>query len=69
MDIALSIVSGLGLVLTGGHYLWYRRHRAELDAAGAEVMGEWLARSSAATTANEANRNPINSRTATSLTR
>jgi hypothetical protein len=44
VDLVLAIVSGLGLALSGLHYLWYRRHRAELDAAGAEVIGEFNAR-------------------------
>jgi hypothetical protein len=42
--IALAVVSGIGLMLTGVEYLLYRRRRAELDAAGAEVIGEWHAR-------------------------
>ena len=42
--IVLALVSGVGLTLTGVEYLVYRRRRAELDAAGAEVIGEFHAR-------------------------
>jgi hypothetical protein len=42
--IVLALVSGVGLMLTGVQYLVYRRQRADLDAAGAEVIGELYAR-------------------------
>jgi hypothetical protein len=42
--IVLAVVSGFGLTLTGIEYLVYRRRRAGLDAAGAEVIGELYAR-------------------------
>jgi hypothetical protein len=42
--IALALVSGVGLMLTAVQYLAYLRRRPDLDAAGAEVMGELRAR-------------------------
>ena len=42
--IVLAMVAGLGLLITGVEYLVYRRRRADLDAAGAEVIGELYAR-------------------------
>ena len=42
--IVLAVVSGVGLLLVGVEYLIYRSRRAELDAAGAEVIGELHAR-------------------------
>ncbi|ROP28714.1 hypothetical protein EDD30_1486 [Couchioplanes caeruleus] len=40
----LAAISVLGLVLVGVQYLVYRRRRPDLDAAGAEAMGERNAR-------------------------
>ncbi|MFI5888509.1 hypothetical protein ACIA5D_00130 [Actinoplanes sp. NPDC051513] len=42
--ILLALVAGLGLLVTGAQYLVYRRRRADLDAAGAEAIGELYAR-------------------------
>jgi hypothetical protein len=42
--VAVLVVSGIGLAITGVEYLVYRRRRADLDAAGAEVIGELNAR-------------------------
>lgn len=42
--ILLASVAGLGLLITGVQYLIYRRRRADLDAEGAEVIGELYAR-------------------------
>jgi hypothetical protein len=44
LDRALATIAGLGLALTAARYLRYRRRRADLDAAGAEVLGEFLER-------------------------
>jgi hypothetical protein len=44
LDRALAAIACLGLVLTAARYVRYRHRRAELDAAGAEVLGEFLAR-------------------------
>ena len=44
IDIVLLLVSTLGVVMTLVLYLIYRRRRAELDAAGAEAIGEFRAR-------------------------
>ncbi|MFI1996808.1 hypothetical protein [Actinoplanes sp. NPDC020271] len=42
--ILLASVAVLGLLITGVQYLVYRRRRADLDAEGAEVIGELYAR-------------------------
>lgn len=42
--ILLAAVAGLGLLITGVDYLVYRYRRADLDAEGAEVIGELYAR-------------------------
>jgi hypothetical protein len=42
--ILLASIAGLGLTITGVQYLIYRRRRADLDAEGAQVIGEWHAR-------------------------
>lgn len=42
--IVLALIAGLGLSITGVEFLLYRHRRADLDAAGAEVMGELYAR-------------------------
>jgi hypothetical protein len=42
--IVLAVVSGIGLTITGVQYLAYRRRRPDLDAAGAEAIGELYAR-------------------------
>ena len=42
--ILCASVAGLGLTITGVQYLIYRRRRADLDAEGAEVIGELYAR-------------------------
>lgn len=44
MALVLAGTGMLGMAVTGVQYLLYRRNRAELDAAGAEVMGELAAR-------------------------
>lgn len=44
VDIALLLVSTLGMVMTLVPYLVYRHRRADLDAAGAEAIGELMAR-------------------------
>jgi hypothetical protein len=44
MVLVLAGTGMLGMALTGVQYLLYRRNRAEVDAAGAEVMGELAAR-------------------------
>lgn len=38
--LVVAGLSGLGLAITGVEYLVYRRRRADLDAAGAEAIGE-----------------------------
>ncbi|MEJ3741748.1 hypothetical protein WEI85_00400 [Actinomycetes bacterium KLBMP 9797] len=43
-DIVTFAVALIGLLITFVIYLIYRRRRAELDAAGAEVYGELRAR-------------------------
>ncbi|MFI5496031.1 hypothetical protein [Actinoplanes sp. NPDC051859] len=43
-DGLLIIISLLGLALAGAQYVVYRRRRPDLDAAGAEAMGERAAR-------------------------
>ena len=43
-DALLIVISLLGLALTGAQYVVYRRRRPDLDAAGAEAMGERAAR-------------------------
>ncbi|MFF5291853.1 hypothetical protein [Paractinoplanes globisporus] len=40
----LAAVALLGLTVTAGWYVWYRRRRPSLDAAGAEAYGERRAR-------------------------
>lgn len=44
--IAVLVIAGIGLTITitGIEYLTYRRRRADLDAAGAEAIGELNAR-------------------------
>lgn len=42
--LILAGMSGLGLALTGVQYRIYLRRRADLDAAGAEAIGEMNAR-------------------------
>lgn len=44
MVVTLAGLGLLGMAITGVQYLVYRRNRAELDAEGAEVMGEFAAR-------------------------
>jgi uncharacterized membrane protein len=44
LDAAYAVLAALYLVLTAVAWLVYRRRRAHLDAAGAEVVGEPLAR-------------------------
>lgn len=44
VDIAAFLVAAIGLLITLIMYLVYRRRRADLDAAGAEVDGEFRAR-------------------------
>ncbi|MEU4244308.1 hypothetical protein [Actinoplanes sp. NPDC026619] len=40
----IALVALIGLALTTGRYLWYRRRRSDLDAAGGEAYGELRAR-------------------------
>jgi hypothetical protein len=48
LNIALAVVAALGLALTAVLFLIYLWRRPELDAAGAEVVGEAYARLHAA---------------------
>lgn len=42
--VALAVLSGLSLLVTAALWILYRRRRADLHAAGAEAIGELLAR-------------------------
>jgi hypothetical protein len=44
LNIALGLIAALGLAITAALYLIYLWRRPELDAAGAEVVGEAYAR-------------------------
>jgi hypothetical protein len=44
VDATLGGVAVITLVVTAVLWMVYRRRRAELDAQGAEIIGEWKAR-------------------------